>query len=152
MLHRHDFATATRRAPLPRRADPRPLSPSRYLILRRKAAGLSVHDLAQRMATLYLATQPRNPDEHLSHVVGTMLLVVQALELRGATARRPATIDAIAAVMPFDAAVYWQLAHTGPDRHPRICRGCGASTHDDAPVAWATKTSCTRCDPAGDGM
>jgi len=81
-----------------------------------------------------------------------LLLVVQALELRGATARRSTTIDAVAAVLPFDAAVYWQLAHTGPDRHPRICRGCGASTHDHEPVAWTSTTGCTRCDPAGDGL
>ncbi len=149
MLHRHDFARPATRPPLPRLADAHPLTAADYVRLRREAAKLSQQDLAQRMAALYLATATRDPDLKVADVTANMVTILQALELPGAVARRANTIHALAAVLPIDADVYFQLASEAPDRHPRVCRGCGVSMHDPewmtAELAWATPTSCTRC-------
>lgn len=152
MLHHHDFAIAKRRPPLPRRPDAVPMTASAYLRLRRRAAGLTVRDLAQRMAALYIATATRRPSDTVADITKAMVLVVQGLELPGAVARRRETIASLAAVLPIDANVYWQLAECPPDRHPRVCRGCGTTAHDHDAPRWATRTSCERCDPAGDGL
>ena len=152
MFHNHDFATAAPRPPLPRIADARPMTPSEYIRLRRLAAKLSEHDLAKHMAALYVSTAERRPGDTILDISKAMLLLLRAIELPGAVARRPQTIASLAAVLPFDVDVYWQLAQCPPDRHPRVCRGCGTSAHDyDAP-RWSTRTSCERCDPAGDGL
>ncbi len=154
MLHRHDFHLPATRAPLPRLADAQPLTPADYIRLRREAAKLSQHDLAGHMASLYLATATGDAVRPIAVVTETMLTVVKALELPGGVARRPDTIHALAAVLPIDADAYFQLANEAPDRHPRICRGCGVSMHDpewmSAELAWATPTGCTRCVPGDD--
>ncbi|MFZ3485457.1 hypothetical protein [Sphingomonas sp. 3-13AW] len=153
MLHRHAFQQpARRRPPLPRIADATPLSASGYLRLRRLAAGLTEYELAERMCALYAATATRHPGICLLDVTKAMSIVVGAVELPGAVARRPETIDALAALIPLDPAVYWQLAHGPAERHPRVCRGCGTSTHAQDMPSWATATSCTRCDPDGEGL
>ena len=48
----------------------------------------------------------------------------------GARLRDAALLDVIAAVIPFDPAVYRQLAGEPADRHPAVCRGCGCSGND----------------------
>lgn len=148
----HDFTAAKPRPPLQRIADAKPITPSEYLRLRRLAAKLSEHDLAQRMAALYVSAATRRPRDTMLDISKAMLLLLRAIELPGAIARRRQTITALAAVLPFDIDVYWQLAQCPPDRHPRICRGCGTSAHDQDAPRWATRTSCERCDPAGDGL
>jgi hypothetical protein len=156
MIHNHAFAPAPRRLALPRAPDAVPLKAAEYLRLRRVAARLSERDLAQRMAAVWLhsAVQSREDGGALPLstrptvrvLIAQMQTIVQALELPSSVARRAETIEAIALVLPFDPAVYWQLARAAPNRHPRVCRGCGASTHDDGdPVTWKTPTSCTRC-------
>lgn len=148
----HHFTAAKPRPPLPRIVDARPMTASEYIRLRRLAAKLSGHDLAQRMATLYVSTATRRPRDTMLDISKAMLLLLRAIELPGAVARRPQAITALAAVLPFDVDVYWQLAHCPPDRHPRVCRGCGTSAHDHDAPRWASRTSCERCDPAGDGL
>ena len=160
MLHRHDFAAAARGPMPPRRPDSEPLSPGRYLRLRRVAAGLSERDLAQRMAAVWMhgvaqhvgaenAPQPRTRVT-IRDLIDQMLIIVRGLELPSAVARRRDTIDAISLVLSIDPDVYWQLADSAPSRHPRICRGCGASTHDAGePVNWSTASCCTACADAG---
>lgn len=159
MIHNHAFAPAPRRPALPRRPDALPLRAAEYLRLRRIAAGLSERDLAQRMAAVWLHSSvqaqdgdgalPLSPRPTVRDLIAQMQTIVQALELPSSIARRPETVEAIALVLPFDPAVYWQLARDAPTRHPRVCRGCGTSTHDDGePVTWATPTGCTRCDSA----
>lgn len=152
MYLNHDFPVAKPRPPLPRIADPKPMTASEYIRLRRRAAKLSEHDLAQRMASLYVSTATRRPGDTIAKLVEAMLLILRAIELPGAVARRRRTIASLAAVLPFDVDVYWQLVQCPPDRHPRVCRGCGTSAHDHDAPRWATRTSCERCDPAGDGL
>ncbi|MGT2513443.1 hypothetical protein ACVOMT_03560 [Sphingomonas panni] len=128
------------------------MTASEYIRLRRLAAKLSEHDLAQRMAALYVSTAERRSGDTMLDISKAMLLLLRAIELPGAIARRPQTIASLAAVLPFDVDVYWQLAQCPPDRHPRVCRGCATSAHDHDAPRWATRTSCERCDPAGDGL
>lgn len=150
MIHAHDFvAAAPRRAPLPRRADLTPMTPATYVRLRRMAAGLTEQQLADRLAVLY---RRERPGFAVTHPIGAhMLHVVRALEMPNAKARLRETVDAIAAVMPFDADVYWQLRDNKPTRHPRVCRGCGCSQHDACQhdhwgnCSWASPTQCSHC-------
>lgn len=152
MHYRHDFVAAKRRPPLPRVPDARPIMTSEYIRLRRLAARLSMHDLAQRMAARYAHAIERQPGERMLDIAKDMLLALREIELPGAVARHRDTIDHLAAVLPFDIDVYWQLAQYRPDHHPRVCRGCGASTHDHDAPRWSTSGSCERCDPAGGGL
>ncbi len=145
-------ATPVARPSLPRRPDAVPLSPAAYLGLRRTAAGLTQHDVARHMATTYHQLAQRRPPARLLDTAKQMLLIVRALELPHAVARRGVTIDVLSAAMPFNRAVYWQLARDPADRHPRVCRGCGVSTHDRDMPRWATSSSCTRCDPLEHGL
>lgn len=111
-----------------------PLRPHEYLRLRREAAGLTVQQVAQKMT--------RNPRE-----LATAIDLVELLEIPGNTARRHETLDRLQAAFPFDPAVYRQLKDEPAERHPRVCRGCGASAwdHGDGPFAWATDQACIRC-------
>jgi hypothetical protein len=153
MLHRHAFATPPRKRSLPRIPDAQPLEPWGYLRLRRKAAGLEIRDLAARMTDLRTALVEAGelPVGMLTEG-GDVVSILIMLEASGVRARMRETLDAIAAVMPFDAGVYQQLADADPHRHPRVCRGCGTSAHDHDMPSWATATSCTRCDPDGDSL
>lgn len=152
MLHSHALTPAPRKRFLPRIPDAHPLTPGGYLQLRRKAAGLTVRDLADRLSDLRAATMARGslPPGILairSDIVATLLM----LETRGVRARLRGTLDALAAVMPFDADVYQQLADGDTRRHPRVCRGCGCSTqdgchHDDwGSCSWTSPTQCSHC-------
>lgn len=149
MIHAHDFVPAVPRRALPRRADAVPLTPAGYLALRRNALGLTEQQLACRLEILWRRERPALT---VQHPVGTyMLYMVRALEMPSAKARRPETIDAIAAVMPIDADVYWQLANNPAHLHPRVCRGCGCSTHlacqhdHWGACSWASPTQCSHC-------
>jgi hypothetical protein len=153
MLHRHAFATPPRKRFLPRLPDAQPLTPEGYLRLRRKAAGLEIRDLATRLTDLRAAlVEAGEVPAEMQAIRGDFVSILLMLEATGVRARMRETLDAIAAVMPFDADVYQQLADADPRRHPRVCRGCGTSTHDHDMTSWATATSCTRCDPAGEGL
>lgn len=114
-----------------------PLTPAAYLTLRREAAGLTIAQVAERIA-------PRLQDR-----VDAALLI-DMLETPGCKARDRDTINRLRAVFPFDPDVYFQLATEPADRHPRVCRGCGCSHWDpcdgpDGTCAWSTDASCTRC-------
>ncbi len=149
MIHAHDFVAAAPRRALPRRADAVPMTPWTYLALRRNAGGITQQQLADRLTALSRRERP------LITIVGPveqhMLRAVKTLETSGFTSRVPVLIDAIAAVMLFDADVYWQLARNAPQRHPRVCRGCGCSTHDACQhdhwgaCAWVSPTQCSHC-------
>lgn len=152
MLHRHDFAVAKRRPPLPRIADAEPMTAGGYIRLRRLTAKLSEHDLAQRMAALYLHLNQRKRGQRMLDIAKDMLRDLREIEADGPAAERPDAITQLAAVLAFDVDVYWQLAQYPPEQHPRVCRGCGTSAHDHDAPRWATRSSCERCDPAGDGL
>lgn len=114
-----------------------PLSPAGYLKLRRKAAGLSVDAVAQRI--------PANSQDEAR-------ALMCLLETEGTKARYRQTIEAFADVFPIDADVYMQLRDTPADQHPRICRGCGCSEWDPCVTgdgshscAWHGLATCTRC-------
>lgn len=132
--------TGKSRAHIAARAlDRSPMTPARYLQLRREAAGLSIAQVAARLPT--------------RHVDADMAAsVIRTLETPGARARHRATLDALRTVFPFDIDVYRQLCEEPAERHPMICRGCGCSTHDACVEAdghtcclWAVPTLCTRC-------
>jgi hypothetical protein len=100
---------------------PAPLRPHEYLQLRRRAAGLTVDQVAEHLA-------PRAAER------GACLAFLRLWE----TPRVIASDGALAQLRrayPFDPEVYRQLATEPADRHPRVCRGCG----------------CTRWDPCLDG-
>ncbi|RXD05382.1 hypothetical protein EQZ23_09900 [Sphingomonas sp. UV9] len=114
-----------------------PLSLAGYLKLRRKAAGLSVDAVAQRISA-------NNQSEARA--------LVCLLETEGTKACYRETIDAFADAFPIDADVYLQLRDTPADQHPRICRGCGCSEWDPCVAgdgshscAWHGVATCTRC-------
>lgn len=148
----HHFTAAKPRPPLRRIADAKPMTPSEYIRLRRLAAQLTEHQLAERMAALYVHLNERQPGQRMLDIAKDMLLTLRQIEGPGATAKRAETIQHLAAVLPFDVDVYWQLEQCPPTHHPRVCRGCGTSAHDHDAPRWATRTSCERCDPAGDGL
>lgn len=117
------------------------LIPAAYLKLRRLAAGLSVEQVARRIA-------PRARDQ------AEATALIYLLETPGVRARHTETLIMLAKVFPFDPLVYRQLAEEPADRHPRVCRGCGCSHWDpcrapfeEEKCAWATLTCCTRCAP-----
>lgn len=152
MLHVHEFATPPAKRFLTRTPDATLLTPSEYLQLRRKAAGLEIRDLAERLEKL------RGHLIRSGDVLPTMFAVksdivalILMLESTGARAKLRDTLDAIALVMPFDADVYQQLADAAPQRHPRVCRGCGCSTHDrcrhadTGDCSWESPTQCSHC-------
>jgi hypothetical protein len=119
-----------------------PVTPAAYLRLRRVHAGLTVAQLASRITA--------NPDQH-----SMATAMIHLLETPGVVARHAETTRALARVLPFDASVYWQLAHDPVEAHPRVCRGCGYTIWDaysveDQLLGWTTDTSCTRCTPAAD--
>ncbi len=160
MLHSHDFGRELyRRRFLNRRPDPKPLSAAGYLVLRRKAAGLTQQQLADRLIALRAQLLAAGDAPPIARTrAADMLDFVRMLEAPATRARLSDTLDAIAAVIPFDTAVYYQLANAKPQRHPRVCRGCGCSQQDACEhehlgaCAWSTTTSCTHCDPKGEGL
>lgn len=122
-----------------RALDQSPMTPARYLQLRREAAGLSILQIAE-----HLASKPGD--------VSLALSVIRSLEQPGIRARHRSTLDSLRRAFPFDIDVYRQLCEEPAERHPQICRGCGCSTYDACVEAdgytcclWAVPTLCTRC-------
>jgi hypothetical protein len=119
-----------------------PLSPAEYLRLRRKAAKLSIAEVAARLA----------PDSALRGEAATFLRLI---EKPGNRVSRNDTLLRLEAVFPFDPSVYTQLCDEPADRHPQVCRGCGCSHWDPCdtdgrgPCAWSSASTCTRCAPEG---
>ncbi|BCA60219.1 hypothetical protein [Sphingomonas sp. HMP6] len=116
---------------------PPPLKPDEYLNLRRRAAGLSIVEVARLIAP--------SPKDHAEAVA-----LVAMLEAPGCRARFPETIEALQRAYPLDLAVYRQLADEPADRHPTVCRSCGCSEwdpchHEQGTCGWASTTKCTRC-------
>ncbi|MFC3581110.1 hypothetical protein [Sphingomonas hylomeconis] len=129
----------SRRAGTDRKASDRklPLAAGAYLKLRRMSAGLTVDQVANR-----LAPAPKDRDDSLA--------LVRMLETSGARARHEGTIAALGQIYRFDVAVYRQLCEVPSDRHPVICRGCGCSRHDacedDANCChFVSAVECSRC-------
>lgn len=114
-----------------------PVTPARYLRLRRLAAGLSVDAVARSISA-------NNQAEARA--------LVLLLETDGSKARYRQTIEAFADAFPIDADVYLQLRDTPAEQHPRICRGCGCSEWDPCVAgdgshtcAWHGPATCSRC-------
>ena len=129
----HDFRRTATPVPF---AMP-PMSAAQYLRLRRTAAGLSIDDVAARLA-------PRIADR--AEAAG----LVRSLETPERYARARSTVDRFAAIIPLDPDVYFQLVEEPADRHPTICRGCGCSegcpcTGDRGICSLALSTLCTSC-------
>ena len=102
---------------------PRPVAttraphPSRYIQLRRRAAGLSIDQVAER-----LASAERDRIE--------IRALIRLLETPGTVARHRLTIDTLASAFPLDPDVYRQLATAPADRQHAICGACGCSAND----------------------
>lgn len=105
------------------------MTPSRYLRLRRRAAGITIRQAAARMFGSDAAR------------VDIAISLITALETPGVRARIDLTLDRLRIAFPFDPDVYRQLAHDPADRHPRVCLGCGC-TRDDACVSADGHTTC----------
>lgn len=110
------------------------IHPWDYVALRRKAAGLSISQLAHALGG-------RVYERHL-----------RAIETPGLRFQQIAALDR---AMPFSAAVYRQLSDLPVHQHPRLCRACGWDVHLTQPdghgglTTWsrADDTLCTRCAP-----
>ncbi|HEX7852300.1 MAG TPA: helix-turn-helix transcriptional regulator [Sphingobium sp.] len=121
------------------------MTPGQYLALRRRAAGLSVEDVAARISTdprlteIHRVAWIRRVEEDVAHISWDV-------------------IDALFRLFPFSFAVLGALVELrsyGPDfcPAPRICSSCGCSEHeacrmdDSRSCAWAGPDTCTRCTP-----
>lgn len=117
-------------------------TPGAYLKHRRTAAGLSVRDVARR-----LATEPRLAE----HVRAELLELIEA----DAAPMSFYTVVALRAAYPFDLQVLDRLAAIalGMDVDPpRLCRICACSDHDGCAPAesgrscsWWDEDLCTGC-------
>ncbi len=126
------------------------LTPSAYLTLRRKAAGYTIEQLAKALVMVGLHGRDRPNLEELRALQHRTRDQVALFERPGALIRTIDTLHLIESVMPFDPAVYRQLADAPADRHPRICRSCGCSGHDpcitDNHVCeWVSDEACSHC-------
>lgn len=119
MIHAHILGRRIKPSPATpvALANVAPFSPARYLRVRRAYAGLSIQQVAERIA-------PRETDR------AEAADLVRMLETEGVTAREPATLKALRNVYPFDLDVYRQLTNELDDRHPAICQECGCSAWD----------------------
>jgi hypothetical protein len=137
MLHAHTFV-GRRLPPPPADCPADPLTPARYVGLRRKAANLTIDQVAERIARK--ATQQSE-----------VRALLRLLETPGTVARDRDTIELLRVALPIDPDVYFQLATEPADRHPSICHGCGCSEYDPCgdealgACAWAARDLCTRC-------
>lgn len=111
-----------------------PMTPARYIALRRRAARLTVDEVAERL-TSKAADQAE------------IRQLVRTLETHGITARHVETLDLLRDAFPIDPDVYFQLMHDSADRYPRICSGCGCSKYD--PCGHADNDECRWADDAG---
>ena len=117
-----------------------PLTPAAYLALRRKASGLSVEEVARRLA--------KTPD-----AVPVAADLLRSLETPGVVAKLCHTLEHLRAAFAFEPEVYRQLQER-PGRHPNVCRSCGCTAWDEPEpfgdaVRMVSATSCARCDQAG---
>lgn len=109
------------------------IQPWDYVAMRRKAAGLSIEQVAQALGG-------RAYERHL-----------RLLETEGARVRIVADLNV---ALPFNTDVYQQLADLPPHQHPRLCQRCGWDEHTDLPdrqdglTAWSREDDaiCTRCE------
>jgi transcriptional regulator with XRE-family HTH domain len=129
--------------------EPAPLTPSDYVRLRRKAAGITIEQAAERIGFALFMQRGRSSVK--ANTLAEIRALLRQLETPGVVARAYATIERLACGFPIDADVYRQLATASADQHPRICRGCGCSQNDAcrrdgaAPCAPAGLNICTRC-------
>lgn len=107
--------------------------PWQYVGMRRRAAGLTIDQLAARLGGRV----------HVRHL--------RALERPGL---RFVDIADLGSVISFSAAVYRQLADLPAHQHPRLCSDCGWDAHTDQPdrhdglTTWSEHAPdrCTRCE------
>lgn len=126
------------------------LTPAAYLTLRRKAAGFTIESLARALVMVGLHGQDRPTMKELRAVQLRTRDQVSLMERPGAVIHNDDTLRLIESVMPFDPAVYRQLADHTADRHPKVCIGCGCSGHDPChddsrTCMWVTKDTCSHC-------
>lgn len=130
-------------------------TPGTYLRKRREAAGLSIEDVARRLAAMPFPIGTPHPAE-VAHLA-TFLREVEAdnnnLTYGAALTLRNA--------YPFDVEAHWHLLvqRYDPDSadlpQPKLCRQCACSFHDACevegrPCAWseADPALCTACERA----
>lgn len=109
------------------------IAPWDYVAMRRRAAGLSIEQVAQALGG-------RAYERHL-----------RLLETPGMRVRILADLDK---VMPFSEPVYRQLADLPAHQHPRLCATCCWDEHTELPdcqdglTSWSREDSaiCTRCE------
>lgn len=109
------------------------IQPWDYVAMRRKAAGLSIEQVAQALGG-------QAYERHLR------LLETPNMRLR--------IVADINLALPFSDAVYRQLADLPPHQHPRLCQSCGWDERTDVPdrgdglTVWSRNddTICTRCE------
>jgi hypothetical protein len=109
------------------------IQPWDYVAMRRKAAGLSIEQVAQALGG-------RAYERHLRLLETTNMRVRIVADLN--------------VVLPFSDEVYRQLADLPPHQHPRLCQGCGWDDHSTLPdyrdgyITWSREDEaiCTRCE------
>lgn len=112
------------------------LTPGQYLRTRREAAGLSIADVAERIATV-----PR----WAQHLRRGWLAQIESDQM-------PASFNTIVVlhqVMQFDLGVLVALSAEGVEA-PRLCVVCGCSEADPCvghagPCSWISKDRCSAC-------
>ena len=112
------------------------IQPWDYVAMRRKAAGLSIEQVAQALGG-------RAYERHLR------LLETPTLRLR--------ILADLNVALPFSEDVYRQLADLPPHQHPRLCHRCGWDERTDLPdyrdgyITWSRDDDaiCTRCEQGG---
>ena len=111
-----------------------PLDAAGYLALRIGAAGYTLDTFARAVITVQDHDRPvpaERPTVGESRLRFRQMRNDVALATRrGARLRNPELVDLVAKIIPFDPAVYRQLASEVADRHPPICRSCGCSGND----------------------
>ncbi|WP_294292626.1 helix-turn-helix transcriptional regulator [uncultured Sphingomonas sp.] len=122
------------------------LLPGAYLAMRRKAAGLTIADVADRIGT----------DPRLGEIDRRELIEQIEADPRGATIH---TLTALRRAYPFSVDVLSQLARLAdgePFPPPRLCRVCGCSELDACSDRsgygcwWVERDFCSSCAAADD--
>ncbi len=116
------------------------MTPANYLRLRRKSAGLTLEQVAERL-------MPRTGFRRM------VVAFLRVLETDGCTAKHRDHIERLTSVFPLDPDVYSQLATDPTDSLPRICSGCGCSAfdpcrHGDEVCGFVASDACNRCTSA----